>query len=65
MEWKLAQLGGFLYEILIEKSTSLELAKQARHEKQEIAEHYKREFFRMRELRASGVVGRINFQGYL
>lgn len=62
-EWKKERLGS-LYEILIEKSNNVMLGKQARKEKNEIAEHYKAEFFRMRELRNKGVIGRINFQGY-
>lgn len=64
MAWKLAQLGDPLYDILIEKSNSLMLGKEARRSKQEIAAHYKAEFERMRELRNNGKVGRINFQGY-
>lgn len=64
MKWKFEQLGGHVYEILIEKSENLLLGKQARREKKEIAEHYKEEFERMQELRASGHVGRLNFQGY-
>lgn len=46
-EWKLERLGDNLYEILIEKSNNILLGKQARSEKQEIAEHYKREFERI------------------
>ena len=65
MEWKYAQLGGTVYEILIEKSNSIELGKQARREKQEIAEHYKAQYQIMQAKRASGEIGRINFQGYL
>ena len=65
MTWKFEKLGGHLYDILIEKSNSIELGKQARREKQEIAEHYKAEFERMRKLRSKGYVGRIEFRGYL
>ena len=65
MTWKFEQLGGIIYDLLIEKSNNIMLGKQARHEKQEIAKHYKAEFERMQELRSKGVVGRINFQGYL
>lgn len=64
MMWKSEQLGGFVYDILIEKSNDIVLGKQARREKREIAAHYKAEFERMRELRLQGKVGRINFQGY-
>ena len=65
MGWKFEQLGGVLYDLLIEKSNNVILGKQARREKQQIAEHYKSEFERMQRLRSKGVVGRINFQGYL
>jgi len=64
MEWKYEQLGGHLYDILIEKSNDLTLGKMARREKQEIAAHYKAEFEKMIQKRSNGTVGRINFQGY-
>jgi len=64
MMWKYEQLGGILYDILIEKSNDVVLGKQSRREKREIAAHYKTEFERMRELRSKGKVGRLNFQGY-
>lgn len=64
MVWKSEKLGTNLYDMLIEKSNNIELGRQGRKEKQEIAEHYKAEFFRMQELRRSGAMGRINFQGY-
>ncbi len=59
MEWTFQRLGGWLYDMLIEKSNNLMLGKQARREKQEIAEHYKAEFERMH----SG--GDKQFIGYL
>ena len=46
-EWKSQQLGEDTYNILIEKSNNIMLGKQARREKQEIAEHYKAEFERI------------------
>ena len=58
-EWKCARLENTLYEILIEKSNNIMLGKQARREKQKIAEHYKAEFERMN----SG--GDKQFIGYL
>ena len=64
MTWKSEQLGAAIYDVLIEKSNNIMLGKQGRKEKQQIAEHYKSEFFRMRELRNKGAIGRINFQGY-
>ena len=64
MEWKYEQLGGILYDILIEKSNDLMIGKEARRSKAEIAAHYKEEFERMRSERNNGKVGRINFQGY-
>ena len=64
MTWKFEKLGGHIYDILIEKSENILLGKQARREKQDIAQHYKAEFERMRDLRNNGKVGRINFQGY-
>ncbi len=48
MEWTYDRLGGWLYDVLIEKSNNMMLGKQARREKQEIAEHYKSEFARIR-----------------
>jgi len=65
MTWKFEQLGGIVYDLLIEKSNNIMLGKTARREKQEIAKHYKAEFERMQALRSKGVIGRINFQGYL
>lgn len=64
-EWKLERLGKARYEIVIEKSNNLMLGKQARREKQEIAEHYKQQFEIMQTYRSKGMVGRINFEGYL
>lgn len=64
MLWKSEQLG-CTYDVLIEKSNNVMLGKTARKEKQEIAKHYKAEFERMQDLRSKGVIGRINFQGYL
>jgi len=63
--WKESQLGQELYDILIEKSNNVMLGKQARREKQEIAEHYKHEFEIMQTFRSKGMEGRINFRGYL
>ena len=65
MTWKLERLGKSLYDVLIEKSNNIILGKQARREKQEIAEHFKAEFERMKALRDNGKVGRIKFVGYL
>ena len=64
MMWKSEQLGGLLYDILIEKSQDIMIGKQARREKKEIAAHYKAEFEKMQAKRASGKVGRIEFTGY-
>lgn len=64
MAWKYEQLGGILYDILIEKSNDIMLGKQARQQKQEIARHYKAQYELMRELRNNGKLGRIDFQGY-
>ena len=58
-EWKSQQLGEDTYSVLIEKSNNIMLGKQARREKQEIAEHYKAEFERIH----SG--GDKQFIGYL
>jgi uncharacterized CHY-type Zn-finger protein len=63
-EWKLSQLGMDFYEILIEKSTDIMIGKQARQEKQQIAEHYKDEFYRMMSIRSLGITGKLEFQGY-
>ena len=63
-DWKKERLGN-LYDILIEKSNNITLGKQARQEKKQMAAHYKKEYERMRESRANGAIGRIEFQGYL
>ena len=63
-EWKKRQING-CYDILIEKSNNLMLGKQARHEVKEIAKHYKAEYERMMSIRAEGVTGRLEFEGYL
>ncbi len=64
-EWVLYKLGQGAYDILLEKSTNRELEQQARHEKQQIAEHYRKEFAKMMEARSNGHIGRLNFDGYL
>ena len=63
--WKVEQLGNERYDILIEKFNNIMIGKQARQEKQEIAEYYRSEYFRMQELRAQGVTGRIDFIGWI
>jgi hypothetical protein len=47
----LARLGQDVYDILIEKMNNIMLGKQARQEKQQIAEHYRSEFYRIRTQR--------------
>lgn len=64
-DWKREQLWPELYDILIEKSNNIMLGKQARQEKQAIAEHYKTQFEIMQTMRSKGALGRLNFQGYL
>ena len=64
-EWKLKRIEQELYDILIEKSEDIMAGKQARREKQEIAEHYKHEYSMMMQRRAQGFTGRIEFVGYL
>lgn len=54
-EWKRIYLGDTSYEILIEKSINLMLGKQARKEKQLIAEHYKSEFEMMVSRKSKGI----------
>lgn len=56
--WKLERVGQEVYDIIIEKSRNILLGKQARKEKQHIAEHYKQQYHLMK----SGVVK--DFQGY-
>jgi hypothetical protein len=58
MAWTFERLGGFVYDILIEKSNNAMLGKQARQEKQQIAEYYKSEFERITNQ------GEKNFIGY-
>ena len=62
-QWVMARLGD-LFEVLVEKSNSIELGRQARREKNEIAKHYKAEFEQMRLRRDNGETGTIDFQGY-
>lgn len=65
-EWKREEIGTEKYEILIEKSNNLMLGKQARKEKQAIADHFKAEFRKMQSSRRlSAWNGWLNFQGYL
>ena len=59
MKWTHDRLGVWLYDLLIEKSNNLILGKQARKEKQEIAQHYKAEFERIRNSNNK------QFEGYL
>jgi hypothetical protein len=65
-EWKLEKLGQEKYDILIEKARNVMIGKQARKEKQEIADHFKQEFRKMQSARSlSGFDGYLNFAGYL
>lgn len=59
-------LGDGLYDILYERSQDIELGRMYRKTKGkgDIAKHYRDEFKRMRELRAQGVTGRIEFESY-
>ena len=57
-EWKLARIGQAVYDVLIEKSRNILLGKQARKEKQQIAEHYKQQYHLMK----ANVI--TDFQGY-
>jgi len=59
MAWKLSRLKEAWYDILIEKSDNIMLGKLARQQKQEIAEHYKAQFFIIRNSSNK------NFAGYL
>jgi len=63
--WKLQRLGQERYDILMEKCSNLSIAKEARRDKKQMARHYRDEYQRMMDLRAQGVVGRIEFEGYL
>ena len=46
--WKLERVGQEVYDIIIEKSHNILLGKQARKEKQQIAEHYKQQYHLMK-----------------
>jgi len=63
-EWIKGRLGS-LYAVLIEKANNAMIGKQIRHEKQEAAEHYRKQYEIMKEQRERGKVGRIDFIGYI
>lgn len=62
-EWKKSRLKE-VYEILIEKSNNLMLGKQNRRDVKHIAAHYRSEFMKMKEQRAEGKTGRLEFVGW-
>jgi hypothetical protein len=64
-EWVLSRIGTESYDVVIEKSNNLMLGKQARQEKQHIAEFYKNIFQALRYVRNNGQTGRLEFTGYL
>lgn len=59
-------LGEGLFDLLTEKKNDTNLGKLYRKTKGkgDIAKHYREEFKRMRELRAQGVTGRIEFEEF-
>lgn len=64
-EWKIEQLGQEKYDIVIEKSKSIVLGRQAYKEKEQIAEHFKEQFKRMQSARSHyNWNGWLDFQGY-
>ena len=62
--WAEEQLGSGCIERLIEKKNDTNLAKLVKKNLKDVAKHYKQEYERMRQLRAEGVTGRIEFAGY-
>lgn len=60
-------LGEGAYQILLDKKNDTSLGKEYRRTKGkgDIAKHYREEFKRMRDLRASGEIGRIEFNGWI
>ena len=61
------QLSGLEQELLAERRDDLRIAKEYRRSKGKgaIAKHYREEYARMKQLRAEGVTGRIEFEEWL
>lgn len=57
--------GEGLWDRIQEKKSDTRIGRQLRKEKKEIAQHYKREYERMDQMRMDGVIGRIEFEAYL
>ena len=54
-------------QLLLERMDDIQLAKEYRRSKGKgvIAKHYREEYARMKQLRAEGVTGRIEFEEWL
>ena len=63
-EWKLGKTGQEGMDILNEKKNDPMIGKEMRHQKKEIAKHYRLELLKMQKLRAQGISGRLEFVGY-
>jgi len=63
-EWVIDRIGLDRYEIIIEKKENPMIGKQMRHEKKDIAKHYRDEHNKMLKKRANGETGRLEFVGY-
>ena len=63
--WAEDQLGLGAIEILIEKKRDIGLAKTVKKNLKDVTAHYRKEFKRMKDLRAEGVTGRIEFEGFI
>ncbi len=64
-EWKREQMGAYRYDALIERSNDIMRGKQARQAKQEIAAYYKEQYEAMVKMRSDGMIGKIQFYGWL
>lgn len=58
------KLGDGLFQILLEKSNDSALGRLAKRSEAQIRKHYREELERMKELRAMGESGRIEFEGW-
>jgi len=63
-QWAEAQIGPGIIEILSEKRNNVDLAKSIKKAARDVAAHYRKEYERMKEMRATGVTGRIEIKGY-
>ena len=64
-EWFKETRGEDVYNIVLEKSNNVSLAKQARREVQQMTAHFRAQYNAMLQKRAGGVIGWLEFDGWL